>query len=77
MRETAQGFRRRPRHGDQGSAGHQCLSHVYTAQLASADYVLHAFQKKSTHGITTPHKELALIRQRLGEAERLEAASRR
>jgi phage-related protein len=50
---------------------------VYTAQLASAVYVLHAFQKKSTHGIATPQKELALIRQRLAEAERLEAARRR
>lgn len=26
---------------------------VYTAQLASAVYVLHAFQKKSKHGIAT------------------------
>jgi phage-related protein len=50
---------------------------VYTAQLASAVYVLHAFQKKSTHGIATAQKELALIRQRLADAERLETSRRR
>ena len=27
---------------------------VYTAKLAGAVYVLHVFQKKSTHGIATP-----------------------
>ena len=50
---------------------------VHMEQLASAVYVLHAFQKKSIHGITTPHKELALIRQRLAEAERLATSRRR
>lgn len=49
---------------------------VYTAQLGSAVYVLHAFQKKSKHGIATPQKELELIRQRLTEAERLEKSRR-
>ncbi len=49
---------------------------VYTAQLASAVYVLHAFQKKSKHGIATPQKELDLIRQRFAEAERLEESRR-
>jgi len=35
-----------------------------------AIYVLYAFQKKSTHGIATPQKDLDLIRQRLAVAER-------
>lgn len=50
---------------------------VYIAQLASAVYVLHAFQKKSTHGIATPHRELDVIRQRFADAERLEKSRRR
>jgi phage-related protein len=49
---------------------------VYTAQFASAVYVLHSFQKKSKRGIATPHKELELIRQRLAEAERVEKSRR-
>jgi phage-related protein len=28
-------------------------------------YVLHAFQKKSKHGIATPQSELELVKQRL------------
>jgi len=44
---------------------------VYTARFAAAIYVLHAFQKKSKRGITTPKKDLDLIRQRLAEVERL------
>jgi phage-related protein len=43
---------------------------VYTVRLRDAVYVLHAFQKKSKSGISTPKKELDLIRQRLAEAER-------
>ena len=43
---------------------------VYTVRFRDAVYVLHAFQKKSKSGITTPKKELELIRQRLAEAER-------
>lgn len=31
-------------------------------------FVLHAFQKKSKHGITTPQAEIDLIRRRLKEA---------
>jgi phage-related protein len=34
-------------------------------------YVLHAFQKKSKSGITTPQKDIELIRRRLAEAQRL------
>lgn len=44
---------------------------VYTVRFHDAIYVLHAFQKKSRHGIATPERELEVIRQRLAEAERL------
>jgi phage-related protein len=43
---------------------------VYTVRFADAIYVLHVFQKKSTKGISTPAREVDLIRQRLAEAER-------
>jgi phage-related protein len=42
---------------------------VYTAQFASAVYVLHAFQKKSRRGAQTPRGDLDLIRSRLQAAE--------
>ena len=41
---------------------------VYTVRFAGAVYVLHAFQKKSKHGIATPKHEIALIEQRLKRA---------
>jgi phage-related protein len=44
---------------------------VYTVRFSEAIYVLHAFQKKSKKGITTPKREIDLLRQRLAEAERL------
>ena len=44
---------------------------VYTARFVEAIYVLHAFQKKSKRGISTPKKDIDLIRQRMAEAERL------
>lgn len=47
---------------------------VYTAKLAGAIYVLHVFQKKSTHGIATPRHVVALIKQRLGWARADHAA---
>src|SRR5208283_5029406 len=46
---------------------------VYTVRLAGRVYVLHAFQKKSKHGISTPRHELDLIKQRLGWAAQLHA----
>jgi phage-related protein len=46
---------------------------VYTVRFATKIYVLHAFQKKSKHGIATPQKEIELIRARLKWAERLYA----
>lgn len=47
---------------------------VYTVRLAGAVYVLHAFQKKSRHGIATPAHEVDLIRARLKQAEQLHAS---
>jgi len=44
---------------------------VYTVKLADAVYVLHCFQKKSTHGIATPKPDLDLIRDRLKMAEEI------
>jgi phage-related protein len=38
---------------------------VYTVRLAGRVYVLHAFQKKSKRGISTPQAAIDLIRQRL------------
>jgi phage-related protein len=38
---------------------------VYTVRFKCAVYVLHAFRKKSKHGIGTPTKEIDLVRQRL------------
>ena len=38
---------------------------VYTVSIGSAVYVLHAFQKKSKSGISTPQAEIEVVRQRL------------
>ncbi len=50
---------------------------VYTVKFADATYVLHAFQKKSKSGTTTPKTEIDLIRRRLTDAERLHAQRRK
>lgn len=42
---------------------------VYTIRFQGSVYVLHCFQKKSTHGIATPKPDLDLIRERLKAAE--------
>lgn len=42
---------------------------VYTVKFGNAVYVLHCFQKKSTHGIETPKPDMELIRERLKAAE--------
>src|SRR6266481_5612902 len=42
---------------------------VYTVRFADAIYVLHAFQKKSKKGITTPKQTIELIKSRLRDAE--------
>jgi phage-related protein len=44
---------------------------IYTVRYPEAIYVLHVFQKKSRSGVATPKKDMAPMRQRLGEAERL------
>jgi phage-related protein len=38
---------------------------VYAVQIAEEVWVVHAFQKKSTQGIKTPHHEIDLIKDRL------------
>jgi phage-related protein len=38
---------------------------VYTVRFAGVVYVLHAFQKKSTRGISTPQPAIDLIEKRL------------
>ena len=38
---------------------------VYTVQFEGIIYVLHAFQKKSKHGIATPKQDIDLIENRL------------
>jgi phage-related protein len=42
---------------------------VYTARFKDAVYVLHAFKKKSKHGIKTLRTDIDLIRRRLRDAE--------
>ncbi|MDR0771071.1 MAG: type II toxin-antitoxin system RelE/ParE family toxin [Burkholderiales bacterium] len=42
---------------------------VYTIKFGNTVYVLHCFQKKSTHGIATPKPDMDLIRERLKAAE--------
>lgn len=46
---------------------------VYTVRFPVAIYVLHAFQKKSTHGRSTPRGDVELIRARLVEATSMAA----
>jgi phage-related protein len=48
---------------------------VYTTKLAGLVYVLHVFQKKSTRGIATPKREIALIKARLRQAKQHHAAN--
>lgn len=42
---------------------------VYAVKFDNAIYVLHAFQKKSKHGIKTPQAEIDLVKRRLKAAE--------
>ena len=42
---------------------------VYTVKFADAVYVLHCFQKKSTHGIATPRPDTETIKTRLKAVE--------
>jgi len=45
---------------------------VYTVEFKSAIYVLHAFQKKSKSGISTPQLDKSLIELRLNAAKQIE-----
>ena len=42
---------------------------VFTVKFCDAVYVIHCFQKKSTHGISTPKPDMDVIRERLKAAE--------
>ncbi len=44
---------------------------VYAVQLGAKLYVLHAFQKKSKTGISTPQPDVDLIKQRYQAAQEL------
>lgn len=44
---------------------------VYTVRIKGVIYALHAFQKKSRKGISTPKTEIDKIKRRLKEAESL------
>ncbi|MEF3697125.1 type II toxin-antitoxin system RelE/ParE family toxin [Desulfolutivibrio sp.] len=44
---------------------------VYTIRFATVVYVLHVFQKKSKHGVSTPQRDIDLIKERLKKAEQL------
>ncbi|MDR2710904.1 MAG: type II toxin-antitoxin system RelE/ParE family toxin [Burkholderiales bacterium] len=44
---------------------------VYTVRFEEAVFVLHCFQKKSTHGIATPKPDMDIIRARLKIAEKM------
>lgn len=43
---------------------------IYTVRFAEAVYVLHAFQKKSPHGIVTRQSDVVLVKDRLKIAQR-------
>ena len=43
---------------------------IYTVHFADAVYVLHAFQKKSPHGVATRQSDIALVKARLKIAQR-------
>jgi len=44
---------------------------AYVVHFSDAVYVLHVFQKKSTSGVSTPKREIDLIRKRLSLARAL------
>lgn len=44
---------------------------VYTVQFKEAVFVLHAFQKKSKHGIKTPQEDIELVKNRLKQAQEI------
>ena len=45
---------------------------VYTVNIGPSIYILHCFQKKSKRGVSTPKKEIDLIKRRLRRAKEVE-----
>ena len=45
---------------------------MYAVKIGEQIYVLHCFQKKAKKGTETPKKEIALIKERLKEAQKRE-----
>jgi len=48
---------------------------VYAVQIGRRIYVLHAFQKKSKHGIKTPRQDVEVIKGRYRQALKMEQES--
>ncbi len=46
---------------------------IYAVQIGDEIWVIHAFQKKSTKGISTPQKELDLIKARLKRIKEMQS----
>jgi len=77
--ERRQTLRRQPLKGFKGAGVLEIVSDfdgntfraVYTVRIKGVIYVLHAFQKKSKKGISTPKTEIDKIKRRLKEAESL------
>jgi phage-related protein len=44
---------------------------VLAVQLGDSIYILHAFQKKSKHGIATPAQDIEMIKTRYAQAKEL------
>jgi phage-related protein len=49
---------------------------VYAVRFGGVLYVPHAFQKKSTSGISTPQRHMEQVKQRLRDAETIHQATR-
>lgn len=47
---------------------------VYTVRFTDAVYVLHAFEKKSKKGISTPRRNIDLVQDRLKMAQQIHDA---
>jgi Phage derived protein Gp49-like (DUF891) len=67
--KAPQGVWWRWRAGGGGNFGSNTYRAVYTVKFAGVVYVLHAFQKKSKRGSSTPRHDVGLIGQRLKTAE--------
>jgi phage-related protein len=56
---------------ERGTSGtYRC---IYTVKLQTAIYILHAFQKKSHQGISTPQEHIDMIKRRLKWASEIDA----